>query len=237
MIKEVDSFKKRDTQPDLVRVIAMIFVICVHLPIDFTANNIVLTVKEVLFLTCNGMFYMLSGKFNLRFEPGNDASLSYKNYYLKKIKGIIIPYLIYSIILYAYSVRETYFVLGIEGCIRGFAETFFNLNATSHIWFMYALIGMLVGAPFLAKMLKSLSDHEIEILVGIALAWNFINIIVVKNLLMIDSRYSGWFLNEWILYFILGLCCDRVEKKNEISYCNRLGSRYIDYYTKNIFWK
>lgn len=207
----------RETQSDFVRVVAMLFVICVHLPFGFTDNPLILIAQPAIFFTCNGMFYMLSGKFNLRFQPSDDLISSYKIYYLKKFKNILIPYFLYSIILYMYSNWHIYSELGLKKYIYGLVNTFFSANANGHIWFMYPLIGMLIGAPFLAKMLRSLSDQELKILVVIALLWNFVGIIIVRNIFMISYSYSGWFLNEWLFYFILGYCCDRlIDKKNGI---------------------
>lgn len=211
--------RKREVQSDLIRVVAMLFVICIHLPVKYSDRWSVLNVPATIFFTCNGMFYMLSGKYNLRFRLGNDVSCSYKNYYIKKFKGIFLPYLLYSFILYMYSIGNIFkYEGGKKTFVYGFLETFFVSNANRHIWFMYPLMGMIIGAPFLSKMLDSFSDIELKILVLAALSWNFIEILVVRNGLLLGYSYSGWFLQGWILYFALGYCCDRLINKQYKAY-------------------
>ncbi|WP_276627783.1 hypothetical protein, partial [Sharpea azabuensis] len=58
---------KRLIQFDILRVMAMIFVIAIHVSVrPFVTNPYMKNMWYVLFLVCNGLFYMLSGKFNLR---------------------------------------------------------------------------------------------------------------------------------------------------------------------------
>lgn len=78
---------------------------------------------------------------------------------------------------------------------------------------MYSLIGMLLGAPFLARMLNVLSDLELNILVICMFVWNFLNIILFRDILDLPFAFSGWIFEGWIIYFILGFYCDRVKQK------------------------
>lgn len=77
------SGKDRNIQSDLVRVVAMFFVIAVHTPLGELGNIWwVNYATRALFFTCNAIFFMLSGKYNLRFvaEPEKQC---YKKYYYK----------------------------------------------------------------------------------------------------------------------------------------------------------
>lgn len=73
---------------------------------------------------------------------------------------------------------------------------------------MYGLIGMLFGAPFLAKMVQSMSDWELNLLFGMGIAWNVISIYLCADF-DIGFSYNCWLLSGWLIYFYAGYYCDR----------------------------
>lgn len=94
---------------------------------------------------------------------------------------------------------------------------FFNNSLYYHLWFMYPLIGMLISAPFLSKMLNALSDFEIKLLLIISILWNIVSIIIMSELLNYGWAFSCWILSSWLLYFVLGYCCDRISINKNAS--------------------
>lgn len=124
--------KPRDVNYDLLRVVAMCLVIGVHvinnyMPVKMTLAGSAETVRSVLFalfMVCNPLFIMVSGRFNLTFDAdrpvstrssgnlpgsGSDAragggagqadpsSLApYVRYYYKRFVSLIVPYLLYA---------------------------------------------------------------------------------------------------------------------------------------------
>ena len=59
--------KERDVRYDVIRVVAMMFVIAVHVnPKPFNSFPWFKDIFDYIVYTCNGMFFMLSGFFNMR---------------------------------------------------------------------------------------------------------------------------------------------------------------------------
>ena len=202
--------KERDCQSDLIRVIAMIFVVGVH-SLNFISDHITASIViKVIIISCNPMFFMLSGKFNLLFDPGENEKHSYSNYYKKKFINIFMPFLVYCLLIHIYDYRDT---LDFLTSAKTFGINFLTNNVSFHLWFMYELIGLLIGAPFLAKLVRSMSYLELKIFLSIAIIWNFISIILMTDMLQINLGFSGWILSGWMLYFILGYYCSKVIKK------------------------
>ena len=124
--------KPRDVNYDLLRVVAMCLVIGVHvinnyMPVKMTlagSAEVTRSVLFALFMVCNPLFIMVSGRFNLTFDAdrpvsthsagrlpgsGSDAragggagqadpgSLApYARYYYKRFVSLIVPYLLYA---------------------------------------------------------------------------------------------------------------------------------------------
>ena len=80
----------RNSSLDFIRVMSMFFVIAVHTsPKPLSWSPTFLTAFQMLLLTCNSNFYMMSGELNLqkRFEGPKD----YKDYYVNKGISILFP--------------------------------------------------------------------------------------------------------------------------------------------------
>lgn len=209
----------REIQSDLVRVVAMMFVICVHVPTNMGERHWILDgVRMAMILTCNGMFFMLSGKYNLRFQGGEDKK-AYENFYIKKVSSIVIPFVIYTLIVYVWymDMQNWSFVVAVKDYLRIFLER----NTQNHLWFMYQLIGMLLSAPFLATMLQNLNDNHIKKLVFMGLMWNFVSLTLIQDIMGYTFHFHGWILSGMMLYFVLGYCMDRIitNKKQVVIAC------------------
>ena len=167
-----ENMKKRVVRYDFMRVLMSLFVICVHtgFPSFISSNNLLNNSIRSFLVVCNGVFFMISGKFNLRknFESKSD----YYNYYTDKFISIIVPYGIISCILVKIVDKPQ----GIKNFIYLCIQAFFSTNCQNHFWFMCCLIGMLVSAPFLAKMLNSMKKFELKLLFSIGIIWSIIAI-------------------------------------------------------------
>ena len=84
--------KQRIFGYDVIRVVGMCFVVCVHAlaVLDSTWEMTwPLTVcGQSLFFTANAMFFMVSGRFNLREQR---SGFELRSFYLKKARGIALP--------------------------------------------------------------------------------------------------------------------------------------------------
>ena len=87
--------RERDVRYDVIRVVAMMFVIAVHVnPKPFNSIPWFKDVFDYIIYTCNGMFFMLSGLFNMKrdFSSKEDYKIYYQkrfpNYQGKKLPDI-----------------------------------------------------------------------------------------------------------------------------------------------------
>lgn len=84
-MQEIDD---RNIQDDLIRTVAMIFVLIIHTTLDnLESNGTFVIVRNTICFTCNAMFFMLCGKYGLQFNSNKYAKreYSYYNFYVKKI--------------------------------------------------------------------------------------------------------------------------------------------------------
>lgn len=210
--------KKRVVRYDFMRVLMSLFVICVHtgFPSFISSNNLLNNSIRSFLVVCNGVFFMISGKFNLRknFESKSD----YYNYYTDKFISIIVPYGIISCILVKIVDKPQ----GIKNFIYLCIQAFFSTNCQNHFWFMCCLIGMLVSAPFLAKMLNSMKKFELKLLFSIGIIWSIIAIYLTTDF-GIAFSITSFFLWGWLFYFWLGYFTERVVDDRNIKIFYILG--------------
>ncbi|MDO4443815.1 MAG: acyltransferase [Slackia sp.] len=190
---------------DLVRAIAIFFVVAVHCRVvvdtGTTAGWLWFLACGTLFLTGNALFFMMSGKFNLR-ERADDAAL--KKFYRSKARNIIVPILVYFLIRSVYDMRGSLQEVGqvasyyVQGTLSGFAGT--------EYWFVFTLCGFLLVSPFLARMFARMSDFEVKVFVGIGIGFNAV-------LTVLDNAGIGfswsYLFSGFAFTFCLGVLIDR----------------------------
>lgn len=97
-------------------------------------------------IACDPVFFALSGYFALRL-----LKRGLRDYYQKKLVGIVVPLVVYSALLYLWSSRLT-------GLSIGGYFAFAAGEIGSPWWFIPTLIPFLVLAPFLCHFFEALSD-------------------------------------------------------------------------------
>lgn len=204
---------KRNYNLDLMRVFLCLCVITAHSILHFgIENNYVSAILTVFLLQADGLFYMLSGYFNLEKEFKNSTDI--KNYYKSKIINVLFPFLAF---LFAWGiwdyihVNETFNILDF---LSTYYEQVMDSAANSHLWFMYPLFGLLLATPFLSKMLHNMDDKELNILWYIAIGWNFICCYLCEDL-GISFRLLAWFLEGWTIYYFAGYYYRHVVSKQK----------------------
>ena len=202
--------KNRLFQYDFIRSIAMLFVIAVHalVIIDFSdpVSLFYFHVMQAVFFTCNGMFFMMSGKFAL---AGAKADLKY---YLRKIESIIIPMLVFFLLRSAYEQYVTHTSpVGFKQALM--LNTLGNLADTEY-WFLYVLIGNLFLAPLLGKAFQSFGKKESIIFLVLGLLHHGFS--TACTILNLPYAYTLVF-SGWSLYFYLGALVEGLfEKKHRL---------------------
>ena len=197
--------KPRDVNYDLLRVVAMCLVIGVHvinnyMPVKMTlagSAEVTRSVLFALFMVCNPLFIMVSGRFNLTFDAdrpvsthsagrlpgsGSDAwagggagqadpsSLApYVRYYYKRFISLIVPYLLYAggMGFVAYLVIDH---RSVGGAVSGTLFDLFSGYDDSVYWFVFMLAGFVLATPFLAAMMRAIGRSGAWLLIGLAAA-------------------------------------------------------------------
>lgn len=198
----------RDVRYDVIRVVSMLFVIAVHVnPKPFNSFPWFKDVFDYMIYTCNGMFFMLSGFFNMKneFHSKEDYAL----YYKKKTISIFLPYVLMTFLLYGYDYYQSGRVFELRAYIEETINVFTSLNSEQHLWFMYSLIGLVLSAPFFSKMLHAMSDWEVKLLFWMSIGWNVVSIYLINDLGW-NFHYGKWIMASWTIYFFLGYFHNRI---------------------------
>jgi Predicted acyltransferases len=193
---------KRDAHLDLIRVIAMLFVIAIHTSWDYSLGIFPEVLLRCTLFTANGLFFLLSGHLTLNFkEDPDDPAASYRRFYWKKYCSLIVPLVFYCALMVLYSEKH------IIGPRKFMEELFWKVLPPSregHTWFIYSLIAYVMTAPFISVMFKHLSDTGLRILFNIAIGLEIISVILFANVIESPFTISGWPFLGWYFYFLCG---------------------------------
>lgn len=215
---------KRNYSLDLMRIFLCLCVITLHSIGYFgIENNYVSSLLIIFLIQADGVFYMLSGYFNLDKELKDSTDI--KKYYKNKIIYILLPFVAFLFVWAVWDYVHTNETFNILDCLEGFYVQFVDTACDSHMWFMYPLFGLLLSSPFLTKMLHNMSEKELKILWYVALGWNAVSCYLCYDL-GYDFRFLGWFLEGWLIYYIAGYYYRHVaanEKKTKWILLGLLG--------------
>ncbi|WP_164508067.1 acyltransferase [Lapidilactobacillus wuchangensis] len=197
--------KQRDVRYDFLRVIAMGLVIFTHaigtVPIEGGLGNHPFREIIVTFIfICNPIFFMMSGHFNLHFK--GQSITDYKNYYFKKLVGIVLPLILYEIIYYTISFYLIPTPENSPSFIHGLFISITQNYLSSYFWFMYTLIAFLLAAPFLSKMLDAFSPVDEQQFIIVLLLVQLVGWLL--KLFNINFAVNSYPFSGWIIYFLLG---------------------------------
>lgn len=155
-------------------------------------------------MICNPLFFMLSGKFNLSSNLGTAGD--YKRYYIKRFASTIVPFVIMSLVCYFVNFSRA------NWGIRDLSTKFLNGEIEGVFWFMYALIPILIFAPFFGKMLQNLNEIECKILFWLLIVVNGIICIVMMAGFPMSFSFSRFGIVTWHLFFFMGYLIEKVIK-------------------------
>lgn len=219
-----DTQTTRDYRYELVRVVAILFVVAQHClmkqytpdgtPLRFFTANLLTD----LHFTSIGLYFILSGRFALQ-RPVEEGK--YADYYFKKLVNLVLPVLCYMFLYSAVMLwRETGTLNGLAH--RAVADMLYGHNTGTHFWFVYILLGNLVCAPFLARAINGLTQKTATLLVAIGFCYNFASALVPY--FFGQPHTWAYPLGQWTAFFIFGGCLDKVvPTKKERNWLIGLG--------------
>ena len=202
------SEKKVLTNYNLLRIMAIIMVISTHMlgqtyiadaatePVRWHVREIIRT----LTLTCNGLFFMLSGRFILEKKFDNIWG-----FYWDRIVKMGIPVFLVTTFNYIY-------IFGFSpdmAYLKNYIKLFFQAKVLGYLWFVFALAGFYLAAPFIARMLRNMPVSEKKILLAVSFVW-----FVVEDLYHLERMemvFTSYIFYSWAFYCVLGYLLDTME--------------------------
>lgn len=200
---------------DYVRVLATVFVVCVHTlelaRTQLMPGTIPFQLAEVfhfVFLSCNLLFVMVSGALLLPI-PNERVG----EFFVKRFSKVAIPFLVYYIIYVC--AKE-----GIQCLYPNYWFTFFKRILAGppveapHFWLIYVILWLYVLTPFLRYLVSNVSN---EVLTGVIVVIFFVNALdTYLPLFGMDAHLSG-VVDSYAGVFLLGYymaerCSKRAEK-------------------------
>lgn len=199
----------RDLRYDFVRVISMILIVCIHVPanllyrykyvsiIDWNIANFIDSYSRMAI----DIFIMLSGALLL------SKSESIANFYSKRVKKIIIPFIFWTVF---YTFWERYYRDG-NTSIKSTLVNAINTPVYSHLWFLYAIIILYLITPLIKVFTKYLSkkvQFVICIMWLLLISINFLNKFTLFTgkipVMTFPQNIYLRYIIEYGAYYILG---------------------------------
>lgn len=186
---------------ELIRVVAMAFVVFVHsLPVldnDWPTARLVACFGKTLFFSANAMFFMMSGRFNLKEIPEGKGQLA--RFYRKRARSILLPVATLFILRTLWDGRDSlaHPVDLLKALILNTSGRYANME----YWFLFTLIGFLLVTPFLAHMTAKLHGTELKVFVGIVAGLELFEFLAVN--LQIPFGWTSVFAG-FLLTYLLG---------------------------------
>ena len=205
--------KKREIKYDYLRAIAVIAIMMAHAVPTEAVNDkqwwFAAAVIPVL-LCFVGIYFMLSGLFLLESGTG-----SISEFYRNRFKSIGIPFLFFSLVYYGYDAFVGKSSLTWWEHAGEFCREFLNgaIPQADHMWFMYVIIALYICTPFLARMMKALSDRELKYLLILMLTIQGLTVYLTAFGIHMEGILQYMVFKGWLIYFVLGYSLRRLGRK------------------------
>lgn len=157
---------KRENNLDLLRIVACIMVISIHVSAKYVVEYS--KIGGIEFLIGNvwdsfsrasvPIFVMLAGKYAL----SNEENLNWKKYYKKILKKIYFPTLVWSLFYIFYMYLKIYINTRELKGEYGPIKLLILGKPYYHIWYLYMMIGIYLVVPFLLKIKAKISEKRFQ---------------------------------------------------------------------------
>ncbi len=215
------SENKRQTELDILRLLATLAVIMIHGGLNPLTDNLMIKYMyrgmHAAIVWCVPVFFMISGRFFL--DPERDVSA--KKILTVYLPHIIVPFLVWSGVYTAYGlISGSYSHLSTFGVIAEF------IHGPYHLWFLYSLAGLYLLTPILRKAAadgKTLAYFLImfaavnvvtQYLIYVPKIGGMISDFIERTGLRAVTGYMGYFMLGYFLYSKK----DNMSKKQRLQY-------------------
>lgn len=203
--------KKRLVEIEIARFFALIAVLCVHLTSSGMANSSEQSIYFYIYTALNSfgrlgvpVFFLLSGLVLFYSYYNKPFTLeTMKDFYKKRIKFIIVPYVMICILYYIYRTVINAYVSGTS--VQFSVVTFLNDMTTGgtfmHLYFLFVLIQFYLVFPLILWFIKKVTSNiwVVSLLaIIVQFGWYFIN----KNFIQYENRAIVFL--TYFAFFVIG---------------------------------
>ena len=205
------GLKKREVKYDYLRTLAVFAIIMIHAVPAETLNYRQWLFSAALLpvlLSFVGIYFMLSGLFLLK-----SGTEDIPGFYRSRFQTIFIPFAYYSGIYYwYYEIHLRQEPLRWQEHLAAFGKGLFTgtIPMTPHLWFMYVIMALYLCAPFLARMMKAMSDKDLKILLVLMMIVQGICTYFPAFGLDLGGSLQYMIFKGWFIYFVLGYALKRL---------------------------
>lgn len=190
--------QKRNLNLDLIRCVAIFFVISVHFLLNtsfyatavYSKKMYLLILFRVIFISCVPLFMMLTGYLMSKKEPTKE--------YYKKISKVVATYVICSILCILFKMLYKSQAFSFSNIV----SSILDFSACNYAWYIEMYLGLYVIIPFLNKVYNVCIDKKEKQLLIIA----FVFLTIAPNTLNIYFKIipSFWVQLYPITYYFVG---------------------------------
>ncbi len=161
-----------------------------YLPADSIVMKFLFSLQKLCGVAVYG-FIFLSG---LKLFLNMPEKLNLKKYYILRFKKIVVPYIFFTILYYAYESHRGYYIFNIKELF-----TFFiNGNVECHLYFVVIIVQFYLLLP----LWRAVTRLKAIYVLPVALIMNII----------FSTRFSGFLYNDriftsYIFYWLMGCFC------------------------------
>lgn len=195
------EIKNKEIYLEILRIIACFFVIVSHTN-NFAFESLknynftwfVIIFYYILSRIAVPIFFMISGALYLSKE------YSYKEMIKRSFFRLILPLSLFSLLIY--FKRNP--ILSIDN-LWIFIKSILEGNILGNYWFLYVLIGLYLGTPFIQKMCKNFNKEDYKVLIIFNIIFiNIVSILRHYNILNLSSNFSIPIVSTYLIYYIIG---------------------------------
>ncbi|MBQ7105854.1 MAG: acyltransferase family protein [Bacilli bacterium] len=224
--------KERKIYLDIIRIIATMAVVLIHVVGDFVISTDVKSYSFAIHVLldslarfCVPVFFMISGVLFLN----ESKKINYKSLYKKNILRLLISLIVFSIL---YLCLDTFFnnnytitFQGLKQSINSFASG----NIYSHLWFLYTIIGLYILTPLIKILANNLTQKK-DIYYFLIIMFIFVGVLPTLSkfhffkYFKFLNNFNLGFIGSYIGYYILGYLLDKYKmSKKEYKTIKILG--------------
>lgn len=220
-MKKGDNMEKKiDNNMNLLRTIAVIMVVLLHVnasnmqgvangTVDVFSSTIIMTISVITRIAV-ALFVLISGRYVIK----SLDNMSIKEFYKRRVPRLVIPLLAWSIfyfIICLIGIKGTTIITFAKDFATGFA---FNMMVI-HLWYLYMLLGLYLITPILYNILKN-SSLKKGMIIAVSLCI-FGSIVEIIKVVSGTNIWIFWWL-EFMGLFSMGYMLKEYKAKKKFNF-------------------